>query len=198
MTTTLSGFKNAVHDAQQTFRGLLDALAHPGQLYTPKIDLEAPEGLMPLCAAACLTLFDWETVVWVQPTLPVAVRDWLRFHTGTRFTAEPQAATFAVINDAFSLPNLKLFNWGSAEDPEQSTTLLIQIKDFTASNQQTLSGPGILKTILHSPSVPETFWQQWRENHGAYPRGVDCFFLSEGAIAGLPRTTQALSAMQES
>ncbi len=196
MTITLPGFKNAVHDAQQTFRGLLDALSHPGQLYTPQITLDAPEGLTPICAAACLTLFDLETMVWLQPSLPVAVQDWLRFHTGARFTDNPQAATFAVINDAFSLPDLKSFNWGNAEDPEQSTTVLIQVEDFAASSQQTLSGPGIMETISHSPSVPETFWQQWIENHGAYPRGVDCFFFGEGAIAGLPRTTKLLSSAQ--
>lgn len=187
-TTTLPGFRDPVHDAQQTFRGLLEAIAHPGQAYTPKIDLSSPDGLTPICAAACLTLFDLETTVWLQPSLPATVRDWLRFHTGCRFTDSPKLATFAVISDAFSQPELQAFNWGSAEDPEQSTTLLIQVEDFVSGSVQQLSGAGVLGSVSLAPTLPETFCIQ--RNHDAYPQGVDCFLLTQRSVVGLPRTTR--------
>lgn len=187
-TTTLPGFRDPVHDAQQTFRGLLEAIAHPGQAYTPNIDLSSPDGLTPICAAVCLTLFDLETTVWLQPSLPAAVKDWLRFHTGCQFTDNSKLATFAVIGDAFSQPELQAFNWGSAEDPEQSTTLLIQIKDFTLGVTQQLSGAGILGSVSLSPMLPETFWTQ--RNYGAHPQGIDCFLLTQQSVVGLPRTTR--------
>lgn len=187
-TTTLSGFCHPVHDAQQTFRGLLEALAHPGQPYQTNIQLTSPSGLTPICAAVCLTLLDLETTVWLQPDLPAAVEDWLRFHTGCRFT-DPKAATFAVIGDAFSQPELKAFNGGSAADPEQSTTLLIQVEDFTSGSAQQLSGPGILGSVSLAPKLPETFWSQ--RNDSAYPQGIDCFLLTQQSIVGLPRTVRS-------
>lgn len=188
-TTTLPGFRDPVHDAQQTFRGLLEALAHPGQIYTPKINLSSTEGLTQICAAACLALLDLETTVWLQPNLPAAVSDWLRFHTGCRFTNNPKLATFAVIGDAFSQLELQAFSGGSAEDPEQSTTLLIQVEDFTSGAAYQLSGAGILGSVSLSPTLPETFWTQ--RNHDAYPQGVDCFLLTQQSVVGLPRTVRS-------
>ena len=187
VTTVLSGFSDPVHDAQRTFRGLLEALAHPGQPYKLQPALSAPDGLTPVCAAACLSLLDLETTVWLQPSLSHRVQDWLRFHTGCLFTDDPSAADFAVISDAFSQPELAAFNWGSAEAPEQSTTLLIQVEDFTFGSVQQLSGPGILNRVSFAPNLPETFWQQ--RDHWAYPRGVDCFLFTQQSAVSLPRTT---------
>ncbi|NJM98277.1 MAG: phosphonate C-P lyase system protein PhnH [Phormidesmis sp. RL_2_1] len=197
-TTTLPGFKAPVHQAQQTFRALLAAIAQPGECHAPNVSICAPQGLTPLCAAACLTLFDLETTVWLQPSCSsdglTSVQDWLQFHTGCRFSDQPQAATFAVIADLPSAPELKDFNWGSAEDPEQSTTLLIQVPDLTTGSIHLLSGPGILASVAFAPAVPPSFWQQWRANHSAYPQGVDCFFFSPERLVGLPRTVQLLEA----
>lgn len=196
MVTTLAGFNEPVHEAQRTFKGLLDAIAHPGQLYSPYVKITPPDGLTPLCASACLTLLDLETTVWLQPTLPVAAKDWLRFHTGCQFVEQPQAAAFAIIGDALLPHNLKDFNlkdfhWGSNEDPEQSTTLLIQVESFASGTAQLLSGPGILEDISIAPALPETFWAQWASNHAAYPQGIDCFLFAQNAVMGLPRTAKA-------
>ncbi|MEO1621308.1 MAG: phosphonate C-P lyase system protein PhnH [Cyanobacteria bacterium J06632_3] len=187
-TTTLPGFQDAVHDAQRTFRSLLEALAHPGQVYRPEVNITPPPGLTVACAAACLTLMDLETVVWLSPSLNSAVKDWLRFHTGCRFTQEPNNATFAVIDNISTDFRLADFNWGSAEDPEQSTTLLIQVEDLTSGDVKTLKGPGILEQASFSPNLSATFWQQWGKNNAAYPLGVDCFLFTQDSVVGLPRT----------
>ncbi|MEM6453033.1 MAG: phosphonate C-P lyase system protein PhnH [Cyanobacteria bacterium P01_D01_bin.105] len=196
--TTLPGFKNAVHEAQRTFKSLLEALSHPAQPYSPNVNITPPAGLTPLCAAACLTLIDLETVVWLQPSLSTDVQNWLRFHTGCRFTQDPNSATFAVIETFSSEITLQGFNWGSAEQPEQSTTLLIQVKDIGSNeavgspkiaSPKVLSGPGILGKISFVPTLPETFWAQWPQNNAAYPRGLDCFLFTSDSVVGLPRTT---------
>jgi alpha-D-ribose 1-methylphosphonate 5-triphosphate synthase subunit PhnH len=77
----LPGFKNPVHDAQTTFRNLLEALANPGSQHQITALVEAPAGLNPACCAACLTLFDLETQVWLQPTIEAEVKNWLLFHS---------------------------------------------------------------------------------------------------------------------
>ncbi|WP_121968112.1 phosphonate C-P lyase system protein PhnH [Leptolyngbya sp. BC1307] len=189
VTTTLPGLGDPVHDAQRTFRALLEAIAHPGQLYTPEVNLSSPTGLMPICAAACLTLLDLETTVWLQPSLPAGIKDWLRFHTGCQFTESSKAADFAIIGDACLQPELKAFNWGSAEDPEQSTTLLMQVEDFASGTAQQLSGAGILDSVSFAPKLPEAFWKQRLQD--AYPQGIDCFLFTQRSVVGLPRTVRA-------
>lgn len=197
-TTLLPGFQNTVHDAQRTFRNLLEALSHPGRPYSLQGNTVAPTGLTPGCAAACLTLVDLETTVWLQLTLPDATKSWLRFHTGCRFTSDPKAADFAVIETFSSAVDLNAFSWGSDEYPEKSTTLLMQVEGLSDGETKQLSGPGILGSLSFSPQLPTFFWAQWQSNNTAYPRGLDCFLFSQDSsaqdsVVGLSRTTQVLA-----
>ncbi len=191
-TTTLPGFLDAVHESQRLFKGLLDALAHPGQVYSLAVNVRAPMGLMPVCAAACLTLLDWETMVWLQPDLPAEVKDWLRFHTGCRFCENPAIADFAIVGNADAMPDLNGFKSGTAEDPEDSATLFLQVRDFALGQLQPLAGPGILGRVAIAPSLPESFWTQWQQSQLAYPQGIDCFLFTPQSVMGLPRSARLL------
>ena len=195
LTVQLPGFKDLTRDSQKTFRALLEALSLPGKMLEIEVNLKAPDGLTAACAAACLTLVDLETNVWLQPGLSTGVRDWLQFHTGCTFVASPKQAAFAVIENADSL-NLEQFCWGSAENPEVSTTLLIQVEALENSSSDNnlpvkLSGPGIRHENTISPRLPNGFWQQWVQNHAAYPQGVDVFLFEGRSVLGLPRTVHA-------
>lgn len=183
--TSLPGFQEAVHDAQITFRALLEALAHPGRPYTIPVTMTPPKGMTPACAAACLTLLDLETQVWLQPGLEI--EPWLRFHTGCSFTAHPQQADFAVIWQVTESLELETFNLGSAEYPESSTTLLLQV-EMANGEPVVLQGPGVLGERMIAPQLPAQFWQQWLMNHRLYPLGVDVFLLGQTDVIGLPRT----------
>jgi alpha-D-ribose 1-methylphosphonate 5-triphosphate synthase subunit PhnH len=167
---------------------LLEALSHPGRPCNPQINITAPADLTPICAAACLALIDIETVVWLQPSLPTLVRDWLRFHTGCRFTTDPSKADFAVVADSSEV-DLEAFSWGSAEYPEESTTLLVQVEDLIGGESKQLSGPGILESFSFAPKLSSTFWTRWQQNNATYPRGIDCFLFTPDSVVGLPRTT---------
>lgn len=190
ISPTLPGFKDNVQDAQQTFRRLLDALANPGRVEAIANAPMPPGDLTPACAAACLTLLDLETRVWIQPGLDGAVRSWLAFHTGCRFTSDAQQAHFAVIGNVADMPQLQAFNWGSAECPEASTTLLMQTPSLVQGASVVLQGPGILGERAIAPQVPLHFWEQWLANHRAYPLGVDVFLFSQHEVMGLPRTAE--------
>jgi alpha-D-ribose 1-methylphosphonate 5-triphosphate synthase subunit PhnH len=188
----LPGFKNPVHDAQTTFRNLLEALANPGNQHQITALVEAPVWLNPACAAACLTLFDLETQVWLQPTLEAEVKNWLLFHSGCGFTDEPQKADFAIINNCHLMPSLSAFNQGTDEEPEASTTLLIQIENLKAGVPVNLSGPGIEKTrSLTVHGLSSAFWEDLTNNIHNYPLGVDIFLFTTNTVVGLPRTTRA-------
>ena len=84
--------------AQATFRCLLEAIAHPGRIVIAPGGLPAhPAPLLAPAYAAALTLLDFETPLWVDPSLATpAVIDSLRLHCGCPIV--PQAkARFALL-----------------------------------------------------------------------------------------------------
>lgn len=196
MLAQLPGFQDPVHDSQRTFRSLLNALARPGILQTAA-PVVPPLGLEPACAAACLTLLDLETSIWLQPGLSNLVKDWLLFHTGCRFIANPSMADFALIADLATAPDLEAFNWGSPEYPETSTSLLMQLPNLQEGAPITLEGPGILNSITIAPQIPGEYWNQWRVMTEAYPLGVDGWCLKGEQVLGLPRSTRLSSNLRE-
>ncbi|KZL48474.1 MULTISPECIES: phosphonate C-P lyase system protein PhnH [Cyanophyceae] len=191
IVTHLPGFQDSIHDSQQTFRALLDANARPGIPKNITAQMSVPLGLKPACGAACLTLLDLDVVVWLQPSFATPVREWLLFQTGCRLTQYPDKADFALIQDLAALPELSIFNMGTGEKPEASTTFLIQIENFEMGQPVILTGPGILEQQAITPLVPCHFWDFCMENHQAYPQGVDIFLFTESSVMGLPRTAKA-------
>ena len=196
MTTRLAGFIDIVHDAQNTFRMLLDALARPG-IAQATVFLTPPTGLESSFAAACLTLLDLETVVWLQPGLSKDVRPWLVFHTGCRFTDQPQVADFALIWDIETAPALADFSWGTVEYPEASASLLIQLPGLAEGETVVLQGPGIVQQIEVSLPLASGFWQQWQAMTTDYPLGIDCWCFAHNQVVGLPRTAKLVSPSKE-
>jgi len=189
-TVSLPGFEDITRDSQITFRTLLESLAMPGVSKEIRVNLQAPEGVTLACAAACLTLLDLETTVWLQPGLPKQLKDWLQFHTGCLFTQNAKEATFAIVHDAHDV-DLEQFCWGSDRTPEASTTLLVQSNAAHSDEAITLTGPGLLHPQKVSLTLPRSFWQQWQQNQATYPKGIDAFVFSEASVVGLPRTTHA-------
>lgn len=189
--THLPGFQDSIHDAQQTFRALLDAHARPGTPYAIAANMTTPLGLTPACAAACLTLLDLDVQVWLQPSFAPEVRAWLLFHTGCCFTQQPQEADFAIIQDVATITELSSFNWGTAEEPEASTTLLIQVESWEGGLPVVITGPGILEKQEIAPTIPRHFWDFWAKNYQAYPQGVDVLLFAENTVIGLPRTAKS-------
>ncbi len=192
MITNLPGFQDLVHDSQSTFRVLLNALSRPGTINKISVQLTPPTGLNIACAAACLTLLDLETLVWLQPGLNEEVKNWLLFHTGCRFTEKTNQADFAVIWNLDNMPNLSQFKQGTPIYPEDSTTLLITVGTNnvrTIRETPQLTGAGINQQITMPIDLPDLFWQQWQQNHNSYPLGIDIYFFSEDKVVGLPRTS---------
>jgi len=189
--THLPGFEDSIHDSQQTFRALLDANARPGRPYPITASMTVPSGLTPACAAACLTLLDLDVKVWLESSFAPQIKAWLLFHTGCRFTQQPGEADFALIQDLAALSELSSFNWGTAEQPEASTTLLVQVESLEGGQPMVLTGPGILDKRKILPKLPRHFWDFWEKNHLAYPQGLDVFLFTENAVMGLPRTAKS-------
>lgn len=184
-------FADPVHDAQAAYRGLLAALAEPFLPVVITAVAAAPSGLGSACAAACLTLLDNETEVWLQPSFDADVRQWLAFHTRCAFVSDPGQAQFAVLGAPLEAPPLDAFNAGTITRPQSSATLLIQVQSFESGVVARARGPGIEGGRTLAPeALPPTFWRQWTQNSDAFPLGIDVFLFAGISVVGLPRTTR--------
>src|SRR5260370_25126582 len=75
------GLADPVLDSQRIFRGVLDAMSHPGRIVALAVDDAAPGALYPATEAVCLALVDFETPLWLDAAgRPAAVTGLTRFH----------------------------------------------------------------------------------------------------------------------
>lgn len=185
-----AGLPDDVHDAQQAFRAVLDALARPGQVR--RIGSALPGvALGGAMARLLLSLSDDDTPVWWQRK-STDLQHWLRFHVGAPVTNLPTEASFAVFTDLE--PGLSLTDFASArvDAPEFSTTLLIELPSLTEGPVLTWRGPGIqILQRVGLQGLPANFWAQWQANQTSFPQGVDIIFTCGDSALGLPRTTSA-------
>ncbi len=184
-------FIDPTRESQAVFRKVMDAVARPGTIYDLAFAPDAPSGLDRAAGAFALTLFDFETPVWLDPSLRGgAVESWLRFHCGCPLTEEPAKAAFAVITDLKSSPRLEDFNVGDAKYPDQSSTLIFQLPALEGGPQVALTGPGIKSEAqLALAGLPAGFWDQVLINHSKFQFGVDLVFVAGNRLTALPRST---------
>ena len=186
------GFDDPVAGSQSVFRAAMNAMARPGQRQTIPSLAQAPAPLVTSAAALLLALCDFETSVWLDPPLAdtPAVMEFVRFHTGVRVVALPTEAASAVISDTARMPALASFCQGTADYPDRSTTLILQVKELKDIGWR-FEGPGILGHVHFSAApLPSDFPQQLQSNRATFPRGVDILFAGGGEIAALPRSAR--------
>jgi len=189
MNTLAAALPDSVHDTQQAFREVLDALSRPGQPHTLGFEL-AGVALGGAIARLLLSLTDDETPVWWQREEAV-LQNWLRFHTGAAVTDEPKKAVFALIKQIERGLALDDFALGTAASPELSTTLLIELPALSGGPDLQWQGPGIEDVQRVSlQGLPSDFWHQWQSNRALFPQGVDIIFTCGDRVLGLPRTTR--------
>ncbi|NEQ20835.1 MAG: phosphonate C-P lyase system protein PhnH [Microcoleus sp. SIO2G3] len=91
------------------------------------------------------------------------------------------------------MPSLSVFNQGTDEEPEASTTLLVQVENFETGHSVQLTGPGIQsERVLTVKGLSSTFWEELTKNAQTYPLGIDVFLFTTNTLVGLPRTTKVI------
>lgn len=177
------GFRDVPVEASRVFRAAMNAMARPGDIQ--EVEGVAPPAPLSMAAGALLlTLCDPDTGVYLAGVADTeTVRTWLGFHTGAPFVSADRA-DFAVGSWVDLMP-LDQYRIGTAEFPDRSTTLIVEMPRIAGSGPA-LSGPGIRDTA--HLSLPDTAAMQ--RNAMLYPLGVDFFLTSGSQIAALPRSTQ--------
>ena len=193
-------FADPVHDAQRTFRAVMDAMARPGTVHAVAGLDAAPAPLSPRAAAIAVALADYETPLWLDAPLAAApdVAAYLTFHTGARIVTAPSQAAFALIADPMALPDFGEFAIGTDVYPDRSTTLIVQVEGLTIGSAAALAtrhslhlcGPGIKgSTPLAVAGLPADIVDRLAANRALFPRGVDLVLAGPEGVAALPRTT---------
>lgn len=186
-----AGFGDVSTDSQSVFRQSLAALSRPGSVLECGAQLEPPAGVQPAAMALLLALLDQDTRLWLSPGVPSAAAGHLRFHTGCALVGDAALADFALVASGSELPALDTFDAGSAEYPDRSATIVLQVERLEEQSGWRLSGPGIRgESLLSVAGLGEGFLEQWRRNHKRFPQGVDLFLASCTKLCGLPRTTR--------
>ncbi len=185
-------FADPVRESQMAFRKIMEAVARPGTRADFGRAVEPPAGLGVAAATVALTLFDFETLVWLDPALRGSEAEaWVRFHCGCPLTTNAAEAAFAVVTDAAAAPSLDSFNLGDARYPDRSTTVILQVESLDEGEAVLLSGPGIKDAVAVAPAgLPEGFWDQLRDNNAKFQFGVDVLVVSGAALTAVPRSTQ--------
>jgi alpha-D-ribose 1-methylphosphonate 5-triphosphate synthase subunit PhnH len=192
-----------VHDAQELFRILLEALANPGRVLSIRqyAGLFAGQGRW---LAPAVTLLDKGTgFYWDGDT---ETGEEIRLLTGAPRTALGEADFVFLSRGEYSaLPGgteaariLSRVRQGNHVDPHLSALLFIAAGKGggeTAGDTLALKGPGIPpegRTVRLSPA--ETAWCRARDGEGfEYPCGVELVFLREDdSILALTRKTEFL------
>lgn len=186
-----AGFADPVFGAQSAFRHALDAMASPGTI----VELDAtPEGAGPLDPATvslCLALVDHETPLCLgEGAARQTVYDYMRFHCGCPVVKSTREARFVVALAAEVVPSLDTLNLGTDQQPDLSTTMILQVPALGGGDGVRLTGPGIeTENRLVVDGVPAHFWRERKLQESLFPRGIDVFFTCGARLAALPRST---------
>jgi alpha-D-ribose 1-methylphosphonate 5-triphosphate synthase subunit PhnH len=200
MMTTVAGlstgFADGVVSAHSTFRSVMDAMARPGSVQKIVAAVGTPWPLMPGTAAIALTLFDHDTPIWLDQRMSETpeVANWLKFHSGAPVVTDPSICGFAVVVDGGALPDLERFSFGTAEYPDRSTTLILQVESLTHGCEYELRGPGINgAVVLRAKIEPRNLFERLAVNAALFPRGIDVVLVADDAIVAIPRTARLMT-----
>jgi alpha-D-ribose 1-methylphosphonate 5-triphosphate synthase subunit PhnH len=187
---TETGFTDAAIDSAHAFRIIMQVMARPGVPVGLEATLEAPAPLHVTSAAVALTLCDFQTLIWLSPSLRnERTIHYLRFHTGAPIAERIEDAHFAFLDAVEERTPASLFAQGTHEYPDRSATLVIQTAQFNRRDV-VLTGPGIKGTVgFGAEGLGQEFWVSMAENHQRFPVGVDVIFAGLQSLAAVPRST---------
>jgi len=193
LQNVVAGFTHEAFGSQAVFRTSLNALSYPGRPLEMPLDCALPRQGQGAAASLLLGLLDSDTKLWMSPSvLHSDATPWLRLHTGCKVVEDVSTAQFIWVAYGDSLPQMSSLMLGSDAYPDQSATCIIETQGFdTDVTDLVLKGPGIdSERTLKVLGLPDAFLEQWTNNHGIFPRGVDVFLTDATHVIGLPRTTR--------
>jgi alpha-D-ribose 1-methylphosphonate 5-triphosphate synthase subunit PhnH len=168
-----------------TFQAALTALEHPGAaVHLPKFD-GIPRPLNNASAALLAAWVNPETPVWTDLAWDSEPAAWLLQTSTCSLVTEPCMARVAFIAEPFRIPPLGQFHLGEDDRVERSTTLILQVAEFSVRPSRTRYPFG--NPQARPTGLPLRFWSDWDDQRRYLPFGIDVFFTCADTLVAMPR-----------
>jgi alpha-D-ribose 1-methylphosphonate 5-triphosphate synthase subunit PhnH len=182
-----------VFDAQEQFRIVLDAMAHPGIIYNLKdFDFEAPPYLSNASVVIAFALLNADASFHAIGDAHIS--DYLALNTGA-VEETIEKADFVFINENNNAEVLFKLKHGNLSYPEDSATVLIDVEEISkfhldGSTEIIFRGPGVeLENRVFFRSLNSEILETVKEINFEFPLGIDLIFCDKNnKIVGLPRS----------
>ncbi|NGN97209.1 phosphonate C-P lyase system protein PhnH [Grimontia sp. S25] len=198
MSKITAGFDTPVHDAQQVFRELMEAMSRPGKRVS--LGYTAQFGSASRAATqVLLTLADNATHLWLSEDFNAdeALVENIRFHCAAPLADQKCESVFALIRGS-ELEGFEGFNIGDEHYPDRSTTLIIEVDSLMEGDVLTLTGPGIQSTTkIEVKGLNPLLLLALVTKRSHFPHGVDILFTSGSDVIALPRSTEVNLEVEE-
>jgi alpha-D-ribose 1-methylphosphonate 5-triphosphate synthase subunit PhnH len=182
-----------VFDAQEQFRIVLDAMAHPGIIYQLNdFDFEAPPYLSNAAAVIAFALLN--TDVSFHAIGDSLIIDYLVLNTGA-VEETFEKADFVFINGNINAEVLYKFKNGTLSYPEDSATVLVDVEKISkfyleGSSEIIFRGAGVeFENKVFLQGLKNEILATVKEINFEFPLGIDLIFCDKNnQIVGLPRS----------
>lgn len=183
----MKSYSATVFDSQRVFRCLLQAVSHPGKLFTlPPFECDPLE-------SAARTLLDHEVTFHVLGEQAAEIEERIPQLTGAR-VSPVEEADFALVSSGDTAGAVLRLGRGTLERPERGATAIYAVEELSNSGTLALklSGPGVPGTrTLGIEGLAPAEVEGIREARQDYPLGIDVYLIDfAGRVAGLPRSTR--------
>lgn len=188
---------DSVHDVQQAFRKLVDAMSRPGlvadlKAQADKLDPDGP--CRPSTLLMAIMLLDPEVTFHVHSRREAEAAELFRGLTNARTAPADEADFVFVLRDAADDrldEAIRQAKSGDLIDPHLSATLIVEAETVAAGDDLRLTGPGIDGETGVRIGTGGGWLAARAEKNREYPMGIDMIFVdSEHRAVCLPRTTQ--------
>lgn len=192
-----------VHDIQQSYRLVLDAMSRPGQVVQvadQAVKVNDAESISAATALLAFMLLDTDTsfaLVGGQHfhcDQAAEAAAWINQRTYARMTAIHEAHFLFILNGTDPLlaaQALSEANVGTLLNPHESATVIIEVQKIESGPVYMFRGPGILDTSAVRIDVNWDWLAIRNRLNREYPLGVDLVLVdAEHHLIGIPRTTQ--------
>jgi len=182
-----------VFDAQEQFRIVLDAMAHPGKIYQLKdFDFETPSALSNASAVIAFALLNADTSFHTLGNSQLS--EYLSVNTGA-IQETFERADFVFIQGNSNAEFLFRLKHGTLSYPEDSATLLIEVAEINkfyldGCTEIIFRGPGVeFENRVFFRGLSMEILAAVKEINFEFPLGIDLIFCDKNnQIVGLPRS----------
>lgn len=190
---------NQVHDIQQAYRKVVDALSRPGtvqDLSDAALKLDHRTDCYAVTLVLARMLLDTEVTFKIIGEDEEELTQYISRLTYAK-RAEVHDADYIFVTHTAAPGSvseaLKLARIGEMNDPHLSATLIAELPSVVSGERRLLRGPGIDQyTVCEMQILTMGNWEMVRaERNAEFPLGVDMIFADAShRVLALPRTTQ--------